>query len=64
MNIDLLISKLNNIPKDNILEFYEERAAVRQYDGGYSRTEAEVLAFQDTIDFFSLTNHILNTTNI
>lgn len=29
-------------------EFYEERAAIREYDGGYSRKEAEMLAYKET----------------
>jgi hypothetical protein len=29
---------------DDAREFYEERAAIIEFDGGYSRTEAEELA--------------------
>lgn len=29
-------------------EFYEERAAIREYEGGYSRKEAEMLAYKET----------------
>lgn len=28
-------------------DLYEERAAIREYDGGYTREEAEKLALQD-----------------
>jgi hypothetical protein len=35
--------------RDGWLEFFEERAGVRQYDGGYPREEAESLALQDTL---------------
>ena len=30
--------------KEEILELWNERAAIREYDGGYPRGEAEVLA--------------------
>src|SRR5262249_48129218 len=30
------------------LDLYEERAAIRQYDGRYTRAEAEVLAWGET----------------
>ena len=62
--INMLIKHLPNIPIVDIVEFYEERAGVREFDGGYSREDAEVLAFQDTIDYYSLTNTILNTTTL
>lgn len=28
-------------------EFFEERAAIREFEGGLSRAEAEILAWQD-----------------
>src|SRR5215211_3690957 len=28
---------------------FEERAAIRQFDGGFTRTQAESLAFEDTL---------------
>jgi hypothetical protein len=62
--INQLIKHLPNIPVEDITEFYEERAGVREFDGGYPRAEAERLAFQDTINHYSLTNHILNATTI
>lgn len=31
----------------DICEMWNERAAIREYDGGKSRREAEVLAFDD-----------------
>ena len=31
-------------------ELYEERAAIREYEGGYSRKEAEMLAYKETQD--------------
>jgi hypothetical protein len=36
----------------NQLEFFNERAAVRQYDGGMSRGDAERAAYRDTVEFF------------
>ncbi len=30
-------------------EFYQERAGVRQFDGGLSRPEAEAAAWEDTL---------------
>lgn len=62
--INQLIKHLPHIPVEDITEFYEERAGVREFDGGYPRAEAERLAFQDTIKYYSLINHILNTTTI
>ena len=35
-------------------EFFEERAAIREYDGGQSRKEAEKGATIDTIKHFNL----------
>ena len=34
-------------------EFYEERAAIIEYDGGVDRVEAERLAKLDTLDHFT-----------
>ena len=34
-------------------EFYEERAAIIEYDGGVDRVEAERLAKLDTLDHFA-----------
>ena len=38
---------------DNAKEFYQERAAVRQYEGGLSRPQAERLALQDVTDWLA-----------
>lgn len=35
---------------DNTTEFFEERAAVREYDGGIGRNLAEHLAYDDTVE--------------
>ena len=33
---------------ENLREFYEERAAIREFDGGLSRSKAESLAQKET----------------
>ena len=40
---------VERLPED-LLEAWEERAAIREYDGGYSRPHAEALALLDLID--------------
>ena len=60
--INKLIALLPYIDKDNIIEFYEERAGVRQFEGNMSKERAEECAYFDTIDFFGLENHIKATT--
>ena len=35
---------------DAALERFEERAAIREYDGGYDRAEAERLALADVLE--------------
>lgn len=62
--INTLIKRLPYIDRDNLTEFYEERAGVRQFEGNMSKEDAETAAFFDTIDYFAITNHILSTTNI
>jgi len=64
LNYHTLLNKhLNHIPEEDYKEFFEERAGIRQYEGNNPRDTAEALAFQDTIAHFSLTNHIISTTN-
>lgn len=62
--INQLIKHLPTIDPEDIKEFYEERAGVRQFDGGFSKEDAEKQAFYDTIAFFGLENHIKQTSNI
>jgi len=45
-----LIQLNPDVDVDLLREIFEERAAVRQYDGGYSQEDAEKLAFFDTMD--------------
>ena len=35
---------------DDALERFEERAAIREFDGGYSRADAERLAVADVLE--------------
>lgn len=58
----LLNKHLSHIPQEQWLEFFNERAAVRHFEGNTPIDTAEALAFQDTISYFYLTNHILATT--
>lgn len=36
---------------DDAQEFYQERAGIRQFDGGLSRPEAEAAAWEDTLRY-------------
>jgi len=60
----MLNRHLSKCNQESVLEFFEERAVVREYEGRNPRDTAEALAFQDTISHFSLANHILTTTTI
>ena len=35
--------------RDTIIEFWQERAAIREFDGGYQQSEAETLASKDLL---------------
>ena len=48
--INKLINRLPYIQPDNLREFFEERAGIREFDGGLPREHAEEEAFFDTID--------------
>lgn len=37
-------------------EFYQERAGIRQFDGGQSRREAEAEAWEDTLRYLEQRN--------
>ena len=39
---------------DSIIELFEERAGIREFLGGYSRLQAEVLAKADVVAMFGL----------
>jgi len=36
---------------DDAQEFYQERAGIRQFDGGLSRPDAEAAAWKDTLRY-------------
>jgi hypothetical protein len=38
---------------DDWRSFYEERAAIREFDGGYARRAAEILAMNETIKLYA-----------
>lgn len=43
-NLAILVNALG----DDAREFYEERAGILEYDGGYPRRKAESLAWEET----------------
>jgi hypothetical protein len=47
--IDHTVAELVDLLDDNLAEMFQERAAVREYDGGYTRGHAEALALLDVI---------------
>lgn len=48
--IDPTVAELVNLLDDDLAELFQERAAVREYDGGYARAHAEALALLDVIN--------------
>ena len=48
--VDERVQQLIDRLPDEFLEAWEERAAVREYDGGYSRPHAEAMALLDLLD--------------
>jgi len=48
------------IKKMKYSELYEERAAIMQYDGGLSQSEAETQALIDTKDLIISQNGVVN----
>lgn len=45
-----LLAKRSGRTVDDVTELWHERAAIREYDAGKSRREAESLAFDDVAD--------------
>jgi hypothetical protein len=45
-----LIAKRSHRTIDDVTEFWNERAAIREYDGGKRRVDAERLALDDVAD--------------
>ena len=62
--INQLIKHLPTIDPEDIKEFYEERAGIREFDGGMSKEDAEREAFYDTLSFFGYEHNINQATNI
>lgn len=48
--IDPTVAELVDLLDDNLAEMFQERAAVREYEGGYTRGHAEALALLDVIN--------------
>lgn len=48
--IDPTVAELVDLLDDNLAEMFQERSAVREYDGGYTRDHAEALALLDVIN--------------
>ena len=47
----------NQLPANDWLDLYEERAAIYEYDAGLTRIEAERLAYRDTALEYFETHH-------
>lgn len=47
-----------NLDVTDYAEWYEERAAIYEYDGGYSRSEAEAFAIQNTLALYCETHRL------
>lgn len=52
MTENRLLSLFPHVDPDLLFEMYEERAAIREYEGGYSRETAEELAIEDLHQMF------------
>jgi len=48
--IDPTVAELVGLLDGDLAEMFQERAAVREYDGGHARAHAEALALLDVID--------------
>ncbi len=48
--VDERVQRLIDRMPEEFLEAWEERAAIREYDGGFSRPHAEALALLDLLD--------------
>lgn len=44
---------------DAAREVYEERAAIRQYEGGATKADAEALAWRDVLDLYDRQGDLL-----
>ena len=48
--VALVCQENRSLSPDDWKEYFEERAAIREYDGGQSRDEAEMAALEDITD--------------
>ena len=48
--VDERVQELIDRMPEELLEAWEERSAIREYDGGFSRPHAEALALLDLLD--------------
>ncbi len=48
--VDERVQELIDRLPDELLEAWQERSAIREYDGGFSRPHAEALALLDLLD--------------
>lgn len=48
--IDPTVAELIGLLDDNFAELFQERAAVREFDGGYTRAHAEALGLLDVLN--------------
>lgn len=51
-NLAIKVDALDDAAQD----FYQERAGIRQFDGGLSRPEAEAAAWEDTLRYLEQRN--------
>ena len=47
---DPTVAELVALLDDNLAEMFQERAAIREADGGYTRSHAEMMGLLDVID--------------
>ena len=48
--LDPTVAELVNLLDDDLAEIFQERAAVREYDGGHARAHAEALGLLDVVN--------------
>ena len=48
--LDPTVAELVNLLDDDLAEMFQERAAVREYDGGHTRVHAEALGLLDVVN--------------
>lgn len=48
------VARHAGVPVEEVLEYWNERAAIREHEGGLSRTDAEAAALDDVRAFVAL----------